>query len=95
MTSREFAEWQAFFDLHPFGPLWADIRAASLQALIAEINRDRKKRRQPFGLDDFMPAGWLGAAEAGPEQLPTQAELLAKIKAWAAGFKRDQHGNTE
>ena len=55
MSSHEFAEWIAYYNLEPFGDELAlmDNHFASLQALIANVNRDPKKRRKAFELDDF------------------------------------------
>lgn len=54
MSSHEFAEWMAFFTLQPFGEWRDDFRFASLQALIADVNRDPKKSK-PFTQESFMP----------------------------------------
>lgn len=45
----------AYFRLDPFGELRADMRNAILSALIANANRDRKRRRRPFKPAEFMP----------------------------------------
>jgi len=91
MSSREFAEWWAYYQLDPFGPERADLRNAALMALIAEMFRDPKKRGKPFEPEDFMPSfdtfqegeepSWKGR---GPE------ELYQKLRAWAvaAGGRR-------
>lgn len=47
-----------------------DQRAALVACLIANANRDPKKRRQPYRVEDFMPGG---ASEQTPEQ---QAAIL-------------------
>jgi len=39
----------------PFGESAAWMRNAMGMALLANINRDSKKQRQPFKPDDFMP----------------------------------------
>jgi len=55
LTSRQLTEWMAFYRLEPFGERRADLRMAILAALIANVNRDPKKHREPFTVDDFMP----------------------------------------
>ncbi len=45
----------AFYRIEPFGERRADLRAAIVAALIANVNRDPKKQREPFTVDDFMP----------------------------------------
>lgn len=54
ISSREFAEWMAFMRLEPFGEIRADVRHAALSALIANVNRDRKRKAQPYKPADFM-----------------------------------------
>jgi hypothetical protein len=45
----------AFYRVEPFGERRADLRMAIVAALIANVNRDPKKQREPFTVDDFMP----------------------------------------
>lgn len=54
MSSREFAEWLAYYNLEPFGEVRADLRMATLAALIANANRDARKRKEPYTPRDFM-----------------------------------------
>jgi len=55
-------------------------RAANLLALIANVNRDQKKRRQPFDAYDFIPET---LATRPKKRRKTAAELFAKL----AGFE--------
>ncbi len=55
MTSREFAEWEAYYELEPFGEERADIRSAIVASTVANANRNPKARAKPFEVDDFMP----------------------------------------
>lgn len=55
MSAHEFAEWIAYYSLEPFGEERADLRAAIVACVIANANRDPKKRRRAFKLADFMP----------------------------------------
>lgn len=41
--------------IDPWGESRADLRIALNTSLLAEINRDRDKRREPFTALDFMP----------------------------------------
>jgi len=45
----------AYASLEPFGEERADVRAGIIAAVIANANRDRKKRPEPFTPADFMP----------------------------------------
>ncbi|CUS04243.2 protein of unknown function [Candidatus Promineifilum breve] len=65
-SGSEIATWEAVRDLAPFGLRGEWVRSAALQALVANVNRDAKRRPQPYTLNDFLPE-WLryGAAEDG------------------------------
>lgn len=92
MSSREFAEWQAFARLDPFGPARADLRMANQMALFAEVHRDRKKRSKAFTPADFM---FEFDSEAVPDpEPPSPAALWQKIRGWAieAGAKPKDGG---
>jgi hypothetical protein len=65
MSSREFAEWTAFFQLQPYGEWRADYRMACLMALIANVNRDPKSSRA-YEPQEFMPQ--FDAAENASDQ---------------------------
>ena len=53
MSSREFAEWGAFYGMEPFGDIRADIRSAMICKMIADAFRG--KDSQPTQVSDFMP----------------------------------------
>lgn len=53
MTSREFAEWMAYYGLEPFGERRADYRAALISSVIANVNR--AKDQDPYPISDFLP----------------------------------------
>lgn len=55
MSSRELSEWMAFFRLEPWGAEIEDWRFGMLASVIANANRDPKKRRKPYEPQDFMP----------------------------------------
>jgi hypothetical protein len=61
-TSEEITEMMAFESLEPFGGQAADFRAGQIAAIVANVNRDARTRREPFEAADFMPA--LAAARA-------------------------------
>lgn len=53
MSSREFAEWKAFFALQPYGEWRKDYRTASLMALLTNLWRGKDDPvRKP---EEFMP----------------------------------------
>jgi len=81
IDSREFAEWLAFMELEPFGPARDDLRAGTLAALIANVNRD-PHRHGPFEPADFFAE--LKVEDAPAAGLPDDDSLEAKLLAWAA-----------
>jgi hypothetical protein len=54
LSSREIAEWIAYYQIEPFGEERADLRAAIIACVIANANRDSKEHPQPFSPADFM-----------------------------------------
>jgi hypothetical protein len=64
----------AYAELEPFGPDAEAWRAGIVAATIANVNRDTKKRPEPFTPQDFMPA-----QPETPEE--RQAALQARINA--------------
>lgn len=72
MSSRDFAEWRAYYNLEPFGDVRADARIAILTSVIANANRDPKRRRKPYTPEDFIP-------KFDQEQRQTQEEQLAIV----------------
>ena len=57
LNARQIAEWEAFYTLEMFGDIREDLRFARLCALLAEINRNHKKRSEPFREEEFMKDG--------------------------------------
>lgn len=54
MSYLELTEWAEYYAIEPFGEWRADVRTALLASMQANLNRDEKKRPEPYGLDDFM-----------------------------------------
>ncbi len=52
-NSRQFAEWQAYYQLEPWGEERADLRAGIIASTIANVNRGKGQRA--FTPSDFMP----------------------------------------
>lgn len=78
MSSREFAEWAQFYELEPWGEERADIRSGIVASTIANANRDAKKRKKPFTVEDFMPRFGQPARPAKRQQ--TWQEQLAIVE---------------
>lgn len=77
ISSKEFAEWQAYYRLEPFGEERADIRAAMICKILADINTPKGKTHAK--LEDFMPR--FGAPE--PQ---TPEDMLARVTLANAAF---------
>lgn len=76
IDSEELTSWQLYAELEPFGEERADLRAGIIAAVIANANRDPKKRREPFTPRDFMPC-----LNAEARREPSNAERLRKLAA--------------
>lgn len=77
MTSSELTGWIAYFGLEPFGEERADLRSGIVAAVIANANRDTKKRREPYQPQDFMM--FLDKTAAAVDKTPATAYQLAAI----------------
>jgi hypothetical protein len=77
LSSRTVAEWMAYASIEPFGEERADLRAGIIASVIANVNRDPKKRREPFTEFDFMPR--FGPREPTPQ--PDGEAMTTLIKA--------------
>jgi len=55
ISSYELSEWREYYKLEPFGENTQIIQNGIIATILAESNRDRKKRKKPFTLEDFVP----------------------------------------
>lgn len=82
VSSRELSEWMAYAELEPFGSPRSDrLEALAGQelTLLANVNRDPKKKSAPYRIEEFMP--WLEIrkpAQSWQEQLAI-AEMLNSL----------------
>ena len=75
MGTDEFAEWIAFDRIETIrtdAPTW---QIAQLTALTANINRDTKKRKEPYGSEDFA---MFTGREPTPEQTADEQSAVAR-----------------
>jgi hypothetical protein len=54
MSATQFRAWVSYAELEPFDETRADRRAALIAWMLAEINRDRKKRPSAWKIEDFL-----------------------------------------
>ena len=78
ISSRELTEWQAFYQLEPFGEERDDLRAGIVASTVANTARDPKQHREPFLPRDFMPRF---GDEVEEEEEVDQEALWAKVNA--------------
>ena len=52
MDRREYAEWQAYYRIEPFGPHREDLQAGVVASVVANVNRRRGSK--PFSPSDFV-----------------------------------------
>ena len=71
-------DWCAFFAVEGWPGWRADLRAADLMALLANVNRDAKRQREPHKPVDFMRDHWgdRRAKEQEPENLLEKFRML-------------------
>jgi hypothetical protein len=55
LSATELADWAAFYAVEPWGSEAAFLRTGIVTALIANTNRDSKRKPEPFVPADFMP----------------------------------------
>lgn len=75
ISSREFAEWMAFYGLEPFGAERADLRAAIIAKTIADVNTPKGRPRSK--LEEFMPRFGAPREQTVDEQLSVVQMLNA------------------
>ena len=75
MSSSQLAEWMAYAGVEPFGEFRQELRHGQHLALVANINRNTEKKKEPFSALDFM--NYVDA----PEEQKTVAETPAQIAA--------------
>jgi hypothetical protein len=81
MSQAEFEAWRLFAAHEPIGPARGDVQAALIASTLANTHRNRKKRRKPFLLSDFMPDFW---------KLRSRGNTLqAKLRGAFAAIKRN------
>jgi len=54
ISARQLAEWMAYENIEPFGEIRDEIRHGQQMAMTANLNRDTKKRKEPFIAKEFM-----------------------------------------
>ncbi len=77
----------AFSLVEPFGPTREDERSGVVAAIIANANRDPKKRQEPFEPHEFLSRYSPDETVEEPEKGPDADKLNTKLQAWAAAMQ--------
>lgn len=76
LTSSQLAGWMAYSSIEPFGEYRSELRHGQQMALQANINRDNKRKPDPYVAGDFMNF----LSEEKPETAePTPDEMEEKL----------------
>ena len=86
MDSREFGEWIAYNRICPLEPVRSDLRSAAEQALLANINRDKKRKHSPYELEDFR----LNFDPSNRERRKSWQEIKGKLMGWKGMLDKTQ-----
>ena len=77
LTSSQLAGWMAYAALEPFGEYRSELRHGQQMALQANINRDSKRKPEPYAPADFMS---FVTEPPPPQHEPTPGEIEAKLE---------------
>lgn len=77
ISSRELSEWMVYAQLEPFGEARADLRAGIVASTMANTVRDPKRRKKPFGPEEFMPQ--FDKEPQTPDEQKSHMETLAAL----------------
>lgn len=88
IDSREFAEWQAFYQIEPFGEERADYRQAITSQQVSNIADGLSGKKQGRSLDEFFP-------KFDQSEQTKNEEMLAKKAAFEVTHRGmfKKHGN--
>lgn len=85
MTLQQFREWQLFAEIEPFDEERDDLRFGSVVQMIAEVNRNPKRRARPFKLDEARLRFGDSPAPKRQEQTWQQQKMLGYQMAMSFG----------
>jgi hypothetical protein len=78
MSSREFSEWAAYYEIEPWGPEYDALERATIAAVVANTARDQKKRSQPYRPEEFM-ARFKARKQKGVNNLLQKVETINRM----------------
>lgn len=87
LSSRELAEWMAYYRIEPWGEERADYRAGTVAATVVNVNRTKGKPAKP---DDFMPK--FGVKHAPAPEATERQMIAADVRSVFSALKRKANG---
>jgi hypothetical protein len=88
----QWMEWMVYMGLAPFGPERAAWEHASIVAAIVNMNRDPKKKPEPYPIDTFLLR--MGDMEAAKKKPQTPEQMKAIGRMYFMAFNRSNRPNT-
>lgn len=88
MPYAEYLEWQEFYALEPWGLMPQDVMHAHSISVLANVNRDSKRRPKPYRIDEFLLYEKVAAGNDEPILLDDpNKQTEAMISAMFSGMK--------
>jgi hypothetical protein len=84
IDSRELTEWMIYYDMEPWGTEIEDWRAGLIASTVANVNRDPKKRKEPYAPHDFMPKRVQEIKQQSPEEMARVMGIWGQV--WKKKF---------
>jgi hypothetical protein len=82
LNSRQITEWQAYWEMEPFGEIAAEFRSGQIAAMI--VNTHLRKGSQPMKAADFVPTSYgLTNGDSRPQTLEEQKAIVQSFVAQA------------
>jgi hypothetical protein len=79
LSAAELTEWMAFYHLEPWGGERSDLQAGIIASTVANVNRDSKKKPEPYRPQDFIP-------QYGPKKEQTLEEQVQLVTMYASVY---------
>lgn len=88
ISEAELREWMQFFTLEPFGSEVEFYRFGIIASVLANVNRDPKKRGKPFTPVDFIPTPKADKARRDKEAMKPENVKASFLEAFGDRVKR-------
>ena len=88
IDSAELTEWQAYYNLEPWGEQKSDVRTGIIASTIANVNRG--KNTKSFSYEDFILKSKLELEHEARQKKKQSSKQLSKT---LMGMVKKKHGN--